>query len=111
MPSVKSPDWEIMNSLISNFDKEIYLNITSKYLNPTIRSICIPRNNAIDIYTGRANSPTRVMNGFDMLINNLKKLQDDSVFIHSVSTLKSNIIVFSDCDYIRILGVLALPDS
>jgi hypothetical protein len=111
MSLIQSPDWEKINILILDFDSNIYSNITSKCLNPVIKSCCIPKDNALDIYISRANSPTKVMNGFEVLIDNLEKLEDSLIYIHSVSTSKSKIIVFSDCSLMQILGILSLPDS
>jgi hypothetical protein len=105
MSLIQSPDWGKINILILDFDSNIYSNITSKYLNPVIKSCCIPKNNALDTYMSRANSPTRVMNGFEVLIDNLEKLEDSLIYIHSVSTSKSKIIVFSDCSLMQILGI------
>jgi hypothetical protein len=110
MSQIESPEWEKVKIIILAFDINIYLNLTSKYLHPVIRSVCIPKSEALDIYASRAKSPRKVMIGFDLLIHNLENFEDDLVCIHSVSEYESIIVFFSDCNYIKVLGFLCLPN-
>lgn len=81
---------------------------------PSLKSITIPRKQAFDIYNVRARLPAAVsgkIRGFDRLLEELDKTKDDKISIHLISSSNIKLLVFTDYDITRVLGVLTFSEQ
>jgi hypothetical protein len=104
--------WDKLRNLVSDYlkDEELerYKSILHIETSPSIKSCTILTKQAFDIYNTRAASPASLsgkIRGFKELLEELDKAEDSRVCIHRISS-DVQLIVFTNCDITRILGVL-----
>lgn len=110
--------WNKLKSLVSDYLKDERLEKSESLLHneiaPSIKSSTVYTKQAFDIYNVRAGLPASMsgeIRGFNKLLEELDKTKDSRVCIHRVSSSKIKLIIFTDCDITRVLGVLTFSEQ
>ena len=105
--------WDKLRSLIFVYlkDEELekYEGILHDVIIPNIKSCTVRTKEAYDIYSTRARLPASLsgkIKGFDKLLEELDRVNDSTVYIHSVSSTDIKLVVFTNYDITKVLGVL-----
>lgn len=105
--------WNKLRSLVSDYlkDEELerYKSLLFNEIAPSIKSCTVCTKEASDIYNVRARLSASLLGeirGFNKLLEELDKIKDSRVCIHRVTSSNIKLIIFTNCDITRVLGVL-----
>jgi hypothetical protein len=109
--------WDKLRNFVSDYlkDEELerYESLLQIETTPSIKSCTVPTKQAFDIYNARAGLPASLsgkIRGFKELLEELDKVEDSKVCIHKISS-GTTLVVFTNCDITRVLGVLTFWDQ
>jgi|GEM_PF-6608100 hypothetical protein len=105
--------WDKLRSVILVYLKddelEKYESLMYDEVTPNIKSCKVLTKEAHDIYSTRSRSPASLsgkIRGFDKLLEELDKVNDSTVLIHRVLLSNIKLVVFTNYDITKVLGVL-----
>ncbi|WP_414528188.1 hypothetical protein [Nodularia chucula] len=109
--------WNKLKSLVSDYLKgeelERYESLLYNETAPSIKSCTVCTKQVFDIYSLRAGLPSSLsgkIRGFNKLLKELDKTKDSKIFIHRVSSSNKKLVIFTNCDITRVMGILTFSE-
>lgn len=110
--------WNKLLKLIYKWEEEqeclTYSNTLKQAIDPYIKSCSITTQQAIYVYKARADLPgasKELTRGYSKLLENLETFPEKSVFIHFVSSDNGRMLLFTDMNVTKLIGVLEFSEE